>query len=249
MNFINPPIQSPQYVTHGTFYSELVKHKIGYNIYLPPDYAENGRRSPVEYYLHGCGGDESSDIWTLEKLCKSRQAITVFANGTKYNGYRNNELPIESIIIRELIPYIDGKYLTEATREGRTISGFSMGGAGAFYYAVKYPELFSSVTAYAGTHDYELHEDFDIEATLEKAGEIYENIFLKEPKYFDNGVFYLLKRNKEEICGKLQIKILVGTSDILFCINEILHRYLNLLCIPHEYKIFDGLGHDLDKLI
>lgn len=245
MNFINPPEKSPQDVTHGTFYSELVKHKIGYNIYLPPDYAGSDKRYSVEYYLHGCGSDESSDIWTLESLYKGRQSITVFANGTKYNGYRNNELPIESIIIKELIPYIDEKYRTDRSRDSRTISGFSMGGAGAFYYAVKYPELFSSVTAYAGTHDYELNEDFDIEATPEKAADIYENIFLKDPKYFDNGVFYLLKQNKEKICGKLKIKIHVGTSDTVFCINEILHRYLDSLCIPHEYKIFEGLGHDI----
>lgn len=245
MNFINPPLESPQYVTHRTFYSELVKQEIGYNIYLPPEYERSDKRYPVEYYLHGCGSDESSDIWTLESLYKSQQAITVFANGTKYNGYRNNALPIESIIIKELIPYIDDKYKTDATRESRTISGFSMGGAGAFYYAVKYPELFSSVTAYAGTHDYELHEDFDIEATQEQATEIYENIFLKEPKYFDSGVFYLLNRNKEKICGKLQIKIHVGTSDIVFCVNEILHRYLDSLDIPHEYKVFKGLGHDI----
>ena len=174
MNFVNPPTQSPQYVTHKTFYSKLVDDKIGYNIYLPPDYETSDKRYPVEYYLHGCGSDESSDIWTLEKVYKSRQVITVFANGTKFNGYRNNALPTESIIINELIPHIDEKYKTDATRESRTISGFSMGGAGAFYYAVKYPELFRSVTAYAGTHDYELHEDFDIEATPEKAVEIYD---------------------------------------------------------------------------
>jgi len=245
MNFVNPPKEIPQYVTHKTFYSDLVKHEIGYNMYLPPDYSESSKKYPVEYYLHGCGSDESSDIWTLEDYYKSRQNITVFANGSKYNGYRNNELPIESIIITELIPYIDSKYKTDAVRESRTISGFSMGGAGAFYYAVKYPEMFSSVTAYSGTHDFELYEDFDIEVTPEKAAEIYENIFMKNPKYFDNGVFYLLKKNKEKICGKLEIKIHVGTADTIFCINEILHRYLDSLSILHEYKVFEGIGHDI----
>jgi enterochelin esterase-like enzyme len=253
MNFINPPATSPEYVTHKTFYSKLINTEIGYNIYLPPDYSENGKRYPVEYYLHGYGNNESWDIWTLEKVYKSKQAITVFANsGPTNNGYRgDNELPVVSIIINELIPHIDAKYRTDTNCGNRSISGFSMGGAGALDYAVKYPDLFSSVTAYAGAHDFDLYigEDFNIYATSEQTAEIYENIFLKDPKYFDNGVFYLLKQNKEKICDKLQIKIHIGTSDILFCINEILHRYLNALNIPHEYKIFEGIGHELGKII
>jgi len=33
MNFVNPPAESPQYVTHITFYSQVLNHDIGYNIY------------------------------------------------------------------------------------------------------------------------------------------------------------------------------------------------------------------------
>lgn len=253
MNFTNPPISTPKYVTHKTFYSKMINTEIGYNIYLPHDYEESDKRYPVTYHLHGWQCNESSDIWTLEKVYKSKQAITVFANsGPTNGGYRgDNELPVESIIINELIPHIDTKYRTAANCENRSISGFSMGGAGALYYAIKYPELFCSTTAYAGAHDFDLDigEAFNIYATSEQTTDIYENIFLKDSKYFDNGIFYLLKQNKEKICDKLQIKIHVGTSDGLFCINEILHRYLNALNIPHEYKIFEGIDHELGKII
>jgi len=253
MSYINPPSEAPENVYHKTFYSELIKHEIGYNIYLPPGYEESGEKYPVAYHLHGWQCNESTDIWTLEKLYKSKQAITVFANsGPTNNGYRgDNELPVELIIINELIPHINAKYKTDTNRGNKSISGFSMGGAGALYYAIKYPELFSSVTAYAGAHDFDLDigEGFNIYATSEQTPEIYENIFLKDPKYFDNGIFSLLKQNKEKICGKLQIKIHIGTSDILFCINEILHLYLDSLDIPHEYKVFDGVEHELDKII
>jgi enterochelin esterase-like enzyme len=37
-----------------------------------------------------------------------------------------------------LIPHIDTEYRSNATRENRALSGWSMGGAGAFYFAVKY---------------------------------------------------------------------------------------------------------------
>jgi enterochelin esterase-like enzyme len=58
------------------------------------------------------------------------------------NGYLDKELPIESIIITELIPFIDGHYRTLTDRDNRALSGFSMGGAAAFYYAVNYYGLF-----------------------------------------------------------------------------------------------------------
>lgn len=51
-----------------------------------------------------------------------------------------------------------------------------------------------------------------------------------------------------KIRGKLNIKIHIGTADILFCDNEILHLYLNSLNTPHEYSKFEEIGHELDKI-
>ncbi len=57
-------------------------------------------------------------------------------------------------------------------------------------------------------------------------------------------------RQKADIIRKnLNIDIHIGTSDILFCDNEIMHLYLNSLNIPHEYKKFIGAEHDLDKIL
>ena len=68
MNFINPPTESPENVIHKTFYSHILNHDIGYNIYLPPDYNESGKRYPVVYHIHGWKGNESSEIKPLEKV-------------------------------------------------------------------------------------------------------------------------------------------------------------------------------------
>jgi endo-1,4-beta-xylanase len=46
---------------HGTLQSASMKVEVGYNIFLPPDYATNtSARYPVIYYLHGMDGHESS---------------------------------------------------------------------------------------------------------------------------------------------------------------------------------------------
>ena len=156
MNFINPLERSPQNITHKTFFSKLYNHEIGYNIYLPPDYGTCGDKYPVAYHLHGWTGNESSEIWPMEKIFRSRRSITVFPNNSPVIGSFEN-LPVELMIVNELIPHIDGEYRTVAACGSRSVSGFSMGGGMAFFYAVKYPELFSAVTAYAGTYHHYFH--------------------------------------------------------------------------------------------
>jgi enterochelin esterase-like enzyme len=137
MNYINPPTESPKNTTHKTFFSHILNHEIGYNIYLPSDYWESGGRYPVVYHIHGWQGNESSEIWSIEKVYRKRQAITVFMNAiSSENDYFDALLQIGSILIKELIPHIDGQYRTNVTRENRMLSGFSMGGAMAFHYAI-----------------------------------------------------------------------------------------------------------------
>ena len=57
--------------------------------------------------------------------------------------------PIEDVMIDDLIPYIDSHYRTIATREGRGIGGFSMGGRGTLLLAFKHPDLFCAASSVA----------------------------------------------------------------------------------------------------
>jgi enterochelin esterase-like enzyme len=251
MNYVNPPAESPENVTHKTFFSQVLNHEIGYNIYLPPGYKDNCGKYPVVYHIHGWMGNESSEIWPLEKVYSNRQAITVFVNAKSSEDiYFSALMQIESIIIKELIPYIDGHYRTDATFESRMLSGFSMGGNMAFYYAVKHPELFGSVTAYAGTYHHLFHKEYrTVGVAPEKAGELYEEM-LREKWYLEeNNILCLVRENADKIRGKLKIALHIGTVDILFCDNEIMHLYLDSLNIPHEYKQFEGVAHELGKIL
>ena len=47
----------------------------------------------------------------------------------------------QTFLTTELIPYVDSHYRTVAKREGRAITGLSMGGHGAFYTAFRHPDL------------------------------------------------------------------------------------------------------------
>jgi enterochelin esterase-like enzyme len=89
------------------------------------------------------------------------QAIVVFVNGGALSGYHDwtgpehgpgSPFPImsESIIIHEVIPYVDAHFRTIAHRSGRALEGFSMGGYGAIKLGLKYPELFCATISYGG---------------------------------------------------------------------------------------------------
>jgi enterochelin esterase-like enzyme len=251
MNFVNPPAESPQYVTHRTFFSQVLNHEVGYNIYFPPGYEGSDEKYPVAYHIHGWTGNESSEIWPLERVYKSRRAITVFINAiSSEEDYYDALLQIESIIINELIPHIDGKYRTDTTRENRMLSGFSMGGNMAFYYAVKHPELFGSVTAYAGTYHHLYNKEYrTVGVAPEKVIEMYEDMLREQWYLEENNILCLVRQNADKIRSRLKIDIHIGTADILFCDNEIMHLYLDSLDIPHEYRKFEGADHDLQKIL
>lgn len=249
MKYINEVLKLPNNITHKTFYSKLYENEIGYNIYLPSDYEKCDKEYPVLYHLHGWTGNESSELLKYEKVYSTKQVITVFPNNSPAIESRES-LPVEAMIINELIPYIDEHYRTLADSNNRTISGFSMGGGMAFCYAVKYPELFSSVTAYAGTYHHYYHKGSRTVGTKpNEATELYENM-MREERYLEEGnILCLIRQNADKIRNDLDISIHIGTTDVLFCDNQILHLYLNSLCIPHKYKKFYGVGHELDKIV
>lgn len=251
MNFVNPPAESPQFVTHKTFFSHILSHEVGYNIYLPPGDEDCDEKYPVVYHVHGWKGNESSEIWPLEKVYRNRRAITVFVNAiSSEENYFDALLQIESIIIKELIPHIEEQYRTETARERRMLSGFSMGGNMAFYYAVKHPELFGSATSYAGTYHHLYNQGYrTVGVAPEKAIELYEDMMREKWYLEENNILCLVRQNADQIRSRLEIIIHIGKADILFCDNEILHLYLESLNIPHEYRVYEGVGHELEKIL
>ncbi|HEX8682375.1 MAG TPA: alpha/beta hydrolase-fold protein [Ardenticatenaceae bacterium] len=60
----------------------------------------------------------------------------------------------ESYFINDVIPYVDATYRTVATREGRGVDGFSLGGFMSAKIAAEHPDLFRTVGAFDGTYLY-----------------------------------------------------------------------------------------------
>ena len=175
--------------------------------------------------------------------------IVVMANGGKRTFFKDShdgQYMSETLIIRELIPHIDGNYRTIAAREGRCIEGHSMGGRGATRLAMKYPTLFCSLFDFAGNVP-RTAAHFD-----PSKPDTYPNNYLGPDRqaYIDNDAFELLKRNLAGIKGKLRIQIWCGTQDTghLPTIRDF-HGALLDAGVEHTYLEIEGHGHAKKPII
>src|SRR5688572_21132253 len=112
-------------------------------VYTPPGYeADAGLRYPVLYLQHGWGEDETA--WTnqgranliMDNLIAAgaaRPFIIVMTYGMTNDAQIGtlasfDVKPFETVLVDELIPYVDTRFRTLADRDHRALAGLSMGG-------------------------------------------------------------------------------------------------------------------------
>ncbi|MEI8291538.1 MAG: alpha/beta hydrolase-fold protein [Verrucomicrobiota bacterium] len=243
--WVTSAVHAPR-VEFRMFDSAAAKTKVSYHIYTPEIYdTEKERRFPVLYWLHGIGGSQQG----MPRMCdqftkaiaqgKMPPIIVVFVNGMTDSFYCdaiNAARPVETVIIKELIPHIDATFRTFARREGRMIEGFSMGGYGAGHLGFKYPELFGAVSMIDGAL-------VDLGTIKHRHGELFQRIFDSNEENFTAAhPLTLVEKNVAQIKGRTLIRQAVGK---LVQPNTVMHEQLNRLRIAHDYHVFEGVGHNL----
>ena len=139
-------------IVTSQFESRMLARPWAYSVYLPTGYEGSKRRYPVLFLLHGNGQTHSA--WATSGRIQAT-ADALIANGeipaaiivmpdAGTTWYVDRKEPMESAIVRELIPHVDRVFRTIAARNGRLVAGLSMGGYGAMRFAMKYPELFAA---------------------------------------------------------------------------------------------------------
>lgn len=136
-------------------------------VFLPPGY-DPARRYPVAYFLGGYASKgvtilndaawEENRPQRLERLISTgrvRPLIGVFPdNWTRYGGAQYLDSPgngpYASMIVREIVPWIDAKYPTISDPAHRAILGHSSGGFGAIRFAMDFPGVFGHCAFHAG---------------------------------------------------------------------------------------------------
>jgi S-formylglutathione hydrolase FrmB len=140
------------------FESRLVGAPLPYNVVLPADYkrgSSSNRRYPVLYLLHGLGGSAADWVSTRARLADyaAQYPFIVVVPEGKDGWYTDGPAPgakFESYFVEELIPDVDRRFRTIASREGRAVAGLSMGGYGSMKFVLKHPELFAFAASMSG---------------------------------------------------------------------------------------------------
>jgi len=123
-------------------------------VWTPPSYAASpGRRYPVLYFLHDGGGDEAVLYrqGVVDALAKDMAAGTTpelvlvcpRGTGTWWVDGKSG-LRMATFLSEDLVPWVEAHYRTRASRGGRLVLGVSMGGYGAFRWALARPDLFAA---------------------------------------------------------------------------------------------------------
>jgi enterochelin esterase-like enzyme len=134
-------------------------------VYTPPGYEKNTKtRYPVLYLQHGWGEDETAwsnqghanlimDNMIAEGTTKPFIIVMTYGmtNEVKFGGIRNFSItPFQTVLLDELIPYVDANFRTLADRNNRAMGGLSMGGMETRTITVARPEVFSYYALLSG---------------------------------------------------------------------------------------------------
>lgn len=134
-------------------------------VYTPPGYEKNQKiKYPVLYLQHGWGEDETA--WTnqghanliMDNLIaagKIKPFIIVMTYGMtnhiKFGGLREFDItPFQTVMVDELIPYIDANFRTIGDQPHRAMAGLSMGGMETRLITMNKPEVFSHFALLSG---------------------------------------------------------------------------------------------------
>lgn len=137
-------------------------------VYTPPGYDKNAReRYPVLYLQHGWGEDETA--WSnqghanliMDNLIaagKTRPFLIVMTYGMTNDmrpgapgGLAAFDIrPFQTVLLNELIPYVDGHFRTLSDQRYRAMAGLSMGGFETKLIAPKHLDTFAYIGLLSG---------------------------------------------------------------------------------------------------
>lgn len=216
-------------------YSPSMGKEIPNILILPENYSRHPElKYPVVYLLHGHGNNFSS--WAkqirpdLDRLASSLELIIVCPDGSTswyWDSPINPACRYETYVSKELVEYIDQNFRTIKSREGRAITGLSMGGHGGLWLGLRHPDIYSACGSMSGGVDIRPFPDnWNMKDNL---GDYTKNQESWNQHTVINQIPY------DQKYGRLAIIIDCGTEDFFYKVNQALHEKLSRNNIPHDY--------------
>ena len=156
-------------IPHGNmsevlFWSESTKQMRRAFVYTPPTYGKDKKKYPVLYLQHGWGEDETSwsrqgcagiimDNLLAEGKCVPFIVVMTYGmtNEVRFGGLGDfTAKDFETVLVDELVPFIDNNFRTIAKKDSRAMAGLSMGGMETKTITLRRPEVFGYYGLFSG---------------------------------------------------------------------------------------------------
>ena len=247
-SWLDPSRTAPSPTTYHTYTATSINGQhTDFLLYLPPGYddpANRDRRYPVIYWLHGYSCEPQHGAPFVDTLDAAIRAghipptIAVLPNGLFDSWYVDSvdgSQPVESVIIKDLIPHVDKTWRTIPDRRARALEGFSMGGWGALHLALKYPERFSAITSVSAP--------FHLAHRFPQIHRIFSG---DHAAYYAEDPVIRLRRNAAQLRDAVRIRLLCGDQDDQHHLgyNIALDKRLTEWRIAHQTTILPGIRHN-----
>lgn len=201
-----------------------------------PDAAAQ-KACPVIYLLHGHGGNYATWISVkpnLPQIADEKGIIFICPDGENswyWDSPLHANVRYETFISSELINYVDQHYKTVARREGRAITGLSMGGHGAMWNAIRHSDVFGAAGTTSGGVDIRpFPKNWNMSDQL---GEEASN----QSVWDAHTVINLVPSMKK---GQLALIIDCGYDDFFLEVNKNFHEALLKQGIDHDFLLRPG---------
>lgn len=200
------------------------------------DSAAGQQRFPVLYLLHGHGGSYLSwlHICDLRALAERYGMIFVCPHGEN-SWYWDSPLDprsqFETFVSTELVDWVDARYPTIPAREGRAITGLSMGGHGALWVALRHKDRFGAAGSTSGGVD--IRPFPDSWHMKNQLGERDEN-----PERWD--AHTVIEQVDSLKNGELALIFDCGYEDFFYQVNLNLHDKLLKQDVGHDFQVRPG---------
>lgn len=137
-----------------TYRSDTLLRNVTFRAILPEGFSGDGL--PTVYLLHGIAG--SCECWTrftsIERYANDR-GLAVIMPSAERSFYADMKFGdhFYTFIAEELLEYTRRVFPLSRKRDKTFVAGLSMGGYGAFKFALSRPELFSAAASLSGAVD------------------------------------------------------------------------------------------------
>ncbi len=202
-------------------------------VVITPDGYDGRTAFSVLYLLHGYSDNyagwvnkapvikDLADLYGMMIVCPDGAFGSWYWDSPVDSAFR-----FETFVSKELIDWVDARYKTISSRQGRAVTGLSMGGHGGLYLGFRHQDVFGACGSMSGGVDIRpFPNNWDMTKRLGSQREFPE----RWEQHTVMNQLHLLTPNSTKIIFDC------GTGDFFYDVNVKLHRELLYRNIPHDF--------------